>query len=79
MIVGDLVKYSNAYCEDYKAKTFSIPYFDTDFLSGVALVTKIATGVGGYGYAVLEWVGIPDPVHGGIWKTTESLDVLEVV
>ena len=80
MIVGDLVKYTNAYCESVKAQTFSIPLEPVEIItSGIALVTGIETGVSGNAFAVLEWVGIPDPVHGGIWKTTEDLENLEVV
>ncbi len=76
MIVGDLVKYTNAYCESVKAQTF---YSHFHFLDGVALVRKVAVDCRGYYYALVEWVGTPDPVHGGTWITSETLSNLEVV
>ncbi len=74
MIVGDLVKYTNAYCESVKAQTF---YSDFHFLDGVALVKEIGVS-SGYYYALVEWVGQPDPVTGGAWITSETLSNLEV-
>ena len=76
MIVGDLVKYTNAYCESVKAHTF---YSNLHNLDGVALVRKVAVSSSGYYYALVEWVGIPDPVTGGTWTTSETLSNLEVV
>ena len=75
MIVGDLVKYTNAYCESVKAYSFA----EGTLLDGVALVKEIAVSSAGYYYALVEWVGIPDPVTGGIWTTSETLSNLEVV
>ena len=74
MIVGDLVKYTNAYCESVKAHTVC-PHLH--FLDGVALVKEIGVSAGYY-YALVEWVGIQDPVTGGIWTTSETLSNLEV-
>jgi hypothetical protein len=74
MIVGDLVKYTNAYCESVKTYSFA----EGTLLDAVALVKEIGVS-SGYYYALVEWVGQPDPVTGGAWITSETLSNLEVV